>query len=263
MAHSRTCRNKTSVVRGLTAFIMLIMTLQVFGKGDFKPKSMEIKPFDASASVYERRDLNGQPCALVKVILLLPDIGFEGNIVGNSDFKKGEYWVYLTGGTKKIKLKHASIPPMMIEFADFGIPAVESKSTYELVIEVETDDPEQAEQIRKYAEEIETLKHSLAQVSETDDHKFQRAKENRNIELMKELAENGYEKAYLPLAEMYSDADKLDEAELWARKAAGVSADSVFAKLLLRNIKSEKAKKNQEENSLTNRKKAILEGFFN
>lgn len=249
-------------IRLALAMVCGLLTLQAFARSEFKPKSMEPKPFDTSASVYGRTDLNGNSCALVKVILLIPEIGFEGNVIGESEFKKGEYWVYLTPGTKRLKLKHDKYMPIMVEFSEFGINSLEGKTTYELMVEVITDDPIEAKKLQAYAAEIETLKATIEQMSETDDHKFQRAKETRNITLMQQLAEGGYEKSYLKLAEMYSDKDNLDEAEKWALKAIHVKSDTMLAKFLLRNIKEQREKLEKERNSLTNRKKAIIEGLI-
>lgn len=246
----------------MLAVLCGLLAFQIFAKSELVPRSMESKPFDTSASIYGRTDRNGISCALVKVILLLPEIGFEGNVIGESEFKKGEYWVYLTAGTRRLKLKHDKYAPVMVEFSEFGINGLESKTTYELTVEVITDDPAEAQKLQAYAAEIESLKAAIEQMSETDDHKFQRAKETRSITLMQQLAESGYEKSYLQLAEMYSDRDKLDEAEKWALKAIHVQGDTMLAKFLLRSIKEQRQKLEKEKNSLKNRKKAIIEGLI-
>ena len=231
--------------------------------GKFIPKSMELKPMDTSSGVYGRKDLAGNNCALVKMVLLMPGISFEGNIVGDSPYKAGEYWVYLSPGTKKFKIKHDNYQPQMIEFSDFGISAVESNCTYELILDVYNDDPAESAKLKEYAEEVDQLKRTLNQVSETDEHKYQRAMETRDISLMKLLAEGGFEKAYYQLAELYSDNGQLYDAEVWAKKAIHVEKDSMMAKFLLRHIKEERDKEEQEKKTFTNRKKAIIEDLFN
>ena len=50
-------------------------------------ESMTALPMDLSASQYERKDLNGQPCALVKVQLATMGARFEGNVVGSAFIK--------------------------------------------------------------------------------------------------------------------------------------------------------------------------------
>lgn len=93
--------------------------------------SMTQNTMDLSAATHPRADLNGVPCALVKV--LMPEGGgFEGNIIEPVEFRMGEYWVYVTAGTRQIRVKHPSAKPVQVVFADYGIPRLESKMTYTL-----------------------------------------------------------------------------------------------------------------------------------
>jgi hypothetical protein len=61
---------------------------------------MSVNANDLSASTYERKDLNGQACALVKVQLAAYGAKFEGNVIGEVAYKTGEYWVYMTEGSR-------------------------------------------------------------------------------------------------------------------------------------------------------------------
>ena len=85
---------------------------------------------DLSASVYPRNDYNGRACALVKVAFPKTDAEFEGNIIGKTEYKAGEYWVYLTADSRYLKMKHAEYTPLMIRFDDSTVGAVESKIVY-------------------------------------------------------------------------------------------------------------------------------------
>ena len=60
---------------------------------------------DLSARTYERLDLNGERCALIKVQLPLEGCVFEGAKVGDVEYKVNEYWLYVPAGTKRIKVK--------------------------------------------------------------------------------------------------------------------------------------------------------------
>ena len=253
---------KSNIKTVLLSALMVAMAGSVSAEGVFKPKSMQLMPFDTSAATYSRSDYNDVPCALVKLVLLMPDIGFEGNLIGDAEYNKGEYWLYLSNGTKQVKIKHANYAPMLVEFKDFGIPAVESKKTYELMMEVHNDDPAEEAKLRQYADEIARLRDEVERSGETDDHKFQRALETKNIKLMASLASGGYEKAYLQAAELYSDAGDLDNAEIWAKKAIGVGADTMFAKFLLRHISEKREKIKKKENSDSNRKQKIIKKLF-
>ena len=100
---------------------------------------LRMEPTDMSASVYKRVDNNGQPCALLKVILPLKNVLFEGNIVGTVENKGGEYWVYMTSGTKMFKIKHESFEPVMVYTADFDMNSLKGSSTYALRLNLPAD----------------------------------------------------------------------------------------------------------------------------
>ena len=76
--------------------ILLIVSLisHTLQAQELTVKGMQVTN-DLSASIYERKDLNGTPCALVKV--QLPSLGviFEGNVIPPVEYKTGEYWVLL------------------------------------------------------------------------------------------------------------------------------------------------------------------------
>ena len=97
-------------------------------------KSMAVAGNDISASQYERKDLNGQACALVKVLLASPGAVFEGNVIGDVAYKTGEYWVYLTEGTKELRIKHPQTQPLQVVFKEYGIEKVSAKTTYNLSV---------------------------------------------------------------------------------------------------------------------------------
>ena len=96
---------------------------------------------DLSAATHPREDLNGDICALVKVQMRFNEaaVSFGGNVMGDVQEQKNEYWVYLTQGTKRLKITHPNYPQLLVVFADVSngeIKALESKMTYRLVINV-------------------------------------------------------------------------------------------------------------------------------
>ena len=97
-------------------------------------KSMTVAGNDISASQYERKDLNGQACALVKVLLASPGAVFEGNVIGDVAYKTGEYWVYMTEGSKELRIKHPQTQPLQVVFKKLGIDKLASKTTYMLSV---------------------------------------------------------------------------------------------------------------------------------
>ena len=109
--------------------ISLLLVLTVHGQ-DLKVRTMSMNAGDLSASTYERKDLNKQACALVKVQLAAYGAKFEGNVVGDVAYKTGEYWVYMTEGSQVLLVKHAQYLPLMIRFSDYGIKRLQSLTTY-------------------------------------------------------------------------------------------------------------------------------------
>ena len=69
---------------------LLIAAFDVCGQ-ELTVKSMEVAPMDLSASTQPRYDRNGNPCALVKVLMAMPGASFVSNVIGDAEFRKGEY----------------------------------------------------------------------------------------------------------------------------------------------------------------------------
>ena len=104
--------------------------------GEMKVKSMELVVNDLSASLTNNRrlDMNGTPCALVRVMLKDSDPQFEGNVAGKIGQRGMQYFVYMSAGSKYLRVAPADHFPLMVSFADYGIKALESKKTYDLII---------------------------------------------------------------------------------------------------------------------------------
>ena len=96
-------------------------------------KSMTAAPMDISASKYERKDNNEIACALVKVLLAVPGVQFEGNVL-YAEFRTSEYWVYLSEGTRELRIKCPGYVSQHVVFKDYGIKDVKSKATYNLTL---------------------------------------------------------------------------------------------------------------------------------
>ena len=97
-------------------------------------KSMSAAPMDLSASQYERKDLAGEACGLVKVQLAAAGAQFEGNVIGKVEYKTGEYWVYMSEGSYLLSVKHPSFVPLSVNFRDYGIQGVQGKAAYVLTL---------------------------------------------------------------------------------------------------------------------------------
>lgn len=118
----------------LKRFISLVATLSMTALGTMAQKAtverMEMLPMDLSASKYSRLDLNGAPCALVRVEVIADGVDFFGNVIKPVEHKMGEYWVYMVNGSKMLQIKSDTFLPVMVNFADYGIHALMPKVTY-------------------------------------------------------------------------------------------------------------------------------------
>ncbi len=114
--------------------ISILLALTAHGQ-DLKVRTMSMNDGDLSASIYERKDLNKQACALVKVQLAAYGAQFEGNVIGDVAYKTGEYWVYMSEGSRELRIKHPNYLPLHITFSDYGVnTGVKAKHTYNLVL---------------------------------------------------------------------------------------------------------------------------------
>lgn len=114
-----------------TLSLAILLTSVVFASAqELTVREFRQDPTDISAVRYEMKDLNGQPCALLKIGLVLSDVSFEGPIV-HSEYKDGEWWLYMPDGGWYLTVKSKKYLPLRYEFKP-----VEKKQTYILQIEL-------------------------------------------------------------------------------------------------------------------------------
>ena len=102
-------------------------------------QKLTVESFELTTSLdgkkYARLDANDDGCALIKVALARPGAVFEGNVVGDVEYKVGEYWVYMyTGSTKYLTVKTDVTQPLRVYFPDWGIDRLQPFCTYSLVL---------------------------------------------------------------------------------------------------------------------------------
>lgn len=71
---------------------------------------------DLEAVVHKVKDGNNESCALIKVGLALPDVTFEGDIVGTPQYEAGEYKVYVIAEATYLNIKHQDYTPLRYDF---------------------------------------------------------------------------------------------------------------------------------------------------
>ena len=117
-----------------TIFTFLWLAIAAIWAQELTIKEMKVSPTDLTASTMPRMDRNGNPCGLVKVQLAAIGAQFEGNVIQPTDYKTGEYWVYMTEGSYMLRIKHPNFVPLSINFRDYGIRGIEPKTVYELTL---------------------------------------------------------------------------------------------------------------------------------
>ena len=94
---------------------------------------VEVEKFErdslASADI-ERLDLHKKKSALVKVSVDADSVNFQGNIVGPVTKNGYEYSVYLSDGTKYLKILSPAFLPLLYKFPE----PMESNATYTLTL---------------------------------------------------------------------------------------------------------------------------------
>ncbi|MDE5634189.1 MAG: PEGA domain-containing protein, partial [Muribaculaceae bacterium] len=121
-------------MKRIAVFLMLLMAVAAAKAQEAKVKRVEPSPMDLSASKYQRLDLNGKACALVRVEVLADDVEFFGDVVNPVEHKTGDYWVYMPGGSKMLQIKSRSFLPLFINFDDYGIKALQPMVTYVITL---------------------------------------------------------------------------------------------------------------------------------
>lgn len=177
-------------------------------------KSMQAAGNDISASTFLRLDAQGNPCALVKVLLPASGMQFDGNVVGSVDNKAGEYWVYMTAGSQELRVKSARQTIATIRFADYGVQPVQGKATYVATIarSATAGQPTTAQDCRLLADDYYDGYNGKSQNYAEAAKWYQKA------------AEQGDQVAQFNLGIMYSQgqgvATDVNQATAWYRKSA-------------------------------------------
>ena len=124
-------RNKLMIL----FFLLGVFVAIIAYSQELQVKSFRLAANDISAVKYQRLDLNGQPCALIKVGWGVQGAKFPGTeVVGDVKFDTGEYWVYVVDGTKKLKVMHNEYTPLYIDFSNYPEQRLEGGRTYILLL---------------------------------------------------------------------------------------------------------------------------------
>ena len=119
--------------------ISILFSCHVFAQ-DIEVKGLKTIS-ESSANAIARKDINGNACGLVRVQLKEPDAQFSGNVLGNVEYKNGEYWVYMATGSKRLDIKHTNYLPITVVFADYGVKKLASGAEYQMMTKANKEKP--------------------------------------------------------------------------------------------------------------------------
>lgn len=88
--------------------LILFVSLIIFSVTMFSQQLKVVEPLrkdamSTDAIKYSKTDYSGNKCALIRMGLLLPNAKFEGDVF-HSEYKNGEWWIYMTNGAAYIKI---------------------------------------------------------------------------------------------------------------------------------------------------------------
>ncbi len=108
--------------------IFIFVALTSFSQGllikEFKQNFNDGSAFQAPL------DANGHSCGLIKVRTDITGLKFRGDVVGETENKFNEYWVYMAQGSRQLKIVHPNYLPMLVTFSEYGNDEIDAKATY-------------------------------------------------------------------------------------------------------------------------------------
>lgn len=120
-------------MRLLISIFVILFCINVNAQ-ELTVKSFTEQTNDLTARSNPRDDLNGNPCALVKVRMAVNNATFKSMVIGDVDYRNGEYYVYMPEGAKKLSVYAPNYLVLDVKFEDYGVGMLVGKTTYLLVI---------------------------------------------------------------------------------------------------------------------------------
>lgn len=127
-----------TIVAIMTIHKKIILVLLLTLGGIVNAQELKVLEFRADLTMtdalqYPKEDFNGDRCGLLKLGLVFPDATFEGDIIF-SEYKDGEWWIYMPKGSNWLTIKSKSHVPLRCEFSDYGIKGIQSNVTYVMTV---------------------------------------------------------------------------------------------------------------------------------
>ena len=106
---------------------------------EFFATDMSSDATDLTAASSGRRDKSGNACAVIKVVMPFDGVKFDGDMVGEPEFRTSEYWVFVPSGAKELTVNYKDFSPLKVNFSSLGQSNIEPKTTYRLVVSYPAD----------------------------------------------------------------------------------------------------------------------------
>ena len=101
-------------------------------------KEFRLDPSDTYAAAFPVKDANGDNCGMIRLGLVVPEAQFDGDII-SSQYKDGEWLIYMINGANWINIKTPTYIPLRIEFKDHDVQSIKSNNTYVMTVEKPQD----------------------------------------------------------------------------------------------------------------------------
>lgn len=132
---------QTAAIKVLLTFLTLCAGYQNMSAQQTATVKAFTQTTDHIPGANRQNDLNGNPCALVKIQVVDDVQRIEGNKIGEIINKGVEKWVYMCSGSRNMKIHLKNYLPVKINFQEYNVKELEGNRVYELVINTGTPAP--------------------------------------------------------------------------------------------------------------------------
>ena len=119
-------------MRHLLFIIVFLSNILTAGAQELRVKSFTPLPMDLTARKQQRLDLNGKPCAMLKIMVMDDITDCNKSNIGDIATSGVMKLVYLPSVVRSVTLNFKYHYPLTITFADYGVTKLEGSATYEL-----------------------------------------------------------------------------------------------------------------------------------
>ena len=200
------------------------MVLQ--GSQTMAVSSFKMLANDLTANTYDTQvlDLNGYKTALIKVVTDQTGFFFEGNSISKVMQTPGEVWVYISGSSKYLTIKH----PQFGVLRRYKFPVkIESARTYEMVLATN-----EVNQGGEYATNAKVL--SAEEANKKGDEYYNKKDYNEALKWYRKAADQGNAKAMNNIGLLYEKGNGVPQnyqtAKEWYKKALNKDPNHTKAK---------------------------------